>query len=398
MTLPLDPYPWTTRSPAHVAPRFAKRPHNHPDGSPAFRPRSGYEQNARLYPTKVLMGASEQKDTTVNDDIEQYLTPMDNPIAEPTDAEVEAFTEAWELARQKIGRGIARKGTKTRAGLRAAYAARKARLRAAAEESNTAREPARLVLDERPWVILTKMFGREAGSRFANSGNIPSNVTFRFEPRAEFEQDPAQYPEKRYGPHIRKVQEDRLPDLTDSTALDERERTPLQQDTEKQMVPQALVEAIEKETEAQGDRISLWAQAMSNQEAIRRAKITSAKITTTASGTRIPVQTAEGLRTNALSLLALVEPSEHTDPAEVRRCINELAALAEAPKDITDGEIYGERQHQISQGYSASHDDEHGIRHLLLWAIQYGKQHKSVESLALIRAALESMARRGIDL
>lgn len=67
-------------------------------------------------------------------------------------------------------------------------------------------------------------------------------------------------------------------------------------------------------------------------------------------------------------------------------------------KDITDEEIYKERQHQISSGYSARHDDEHGIRHLLLHAIQYGKRGKAIQSLALIRAALESMARQGKDL
>lgn len=43
---------------------------------------------------------------------------------EPTQAEVVAFTEAWEKARKEIGRGIAPKGTKTRAGLTAAFAER----------------------------------------------------------------------------------------------------------------------------------------------------------------------------------------------------------------------------------------------------------------------------------
>lgn len=33
-----------------------------------------------------------------------------------------AFTEAWEAERKKIGRGIAEPGTKTRAGIRAAFA------------------------------------------------------------------------------------------------------------------------------------------------------------------------------------------------------------------------------------------------------------------------------------
>src|SRR6478735_3197088 len=38
------------------------------------------------------------------------------------DAAVEAYTEAWEAKRHEIGRGIAQPGTKTRAGLLAAFA------------------------------------------------------------------------------------------------------------------------------------------------------------------------------------------------------------------------------------------------------------------------------------
>jgi hypothetical protein len=46
------------------------------------------------------------------------------PEPEPTDAEVEAFAAAWEAARQAIGPEGAPAGTKTRAGLRAAFAER----------------------------------------------------------------------------------------------------------------------------------------------------------------------------------------------------------------------------------------------------------------------------------
>jgi len=45
-------------------------------------------------------------------------------VDEPTQAEVDAFTDAWEAERKAIGRGIAEKGQKTRAGLRAAFAER----------------------------------------------------------------------------------------------------------------------------------------------------------------------------------------------------------------------------------------------------------------------------------
>lgn len=40
---------------------------------------------------------------------------------EVTDEHVRLFTEAWEAKRKEIGRGIAPKGTKTRAGLRAVF-------------------------------------------------------------------------------------------------------------------------------------------------------------------------------------------------------------------------------------------------------------------------------------
>lgn len=41
---------------------------------------------------------------------------------EVTDEHVRLFTEAWEAKRKEIGRGIAPKGTKTRAGLAAVFA------------------------------------------------------------------------------------------------------------------------------------------------------------------------------------------------------------------------------------------------------------------------------------
>lgn len=43
-------------------------------------------------------------------------------MTEPTDDEVAVFGAAWEAERKRIGRGIAPAGTKTRAGLRAAFA------------------------------------------------------------------------------------------------------------------------------------------------------------------------------------------------------------------------------------------------------------------------------------
>mgnify|MGYP003524898881 FL=1 len=56
--------------------------------------------------------------------IQGYIAGASRPV---TDAEIEkarvAYVEAWEAERKRIGRGIAPKGTKSRAGMRAALEA-----------------------------------------------------------------------------------------------------------------------------------------------------------------------------------------------------------------------------------------------------------------------------------
>jgi hypothetical protein len=371
----LDPYPWTLKARTGMyfpqgAPRFPKRPTGHPDGDPTFLPRAGYEQGSLRYPREVLTGQTmptspERRSTSMDDDIQQYLTPMDSEIAEPTDQEVAAFSRAWGAARDKVGRGIAPRGTKTRAGLRAAYAARKDRLREAYEQRTG-------FLPQAPGIGATYRWDGTQWHALATEQPAPLSPWDIID--AETDEQPAP--------------------LTPRDVLDaEYDDLPL--------MPKEVTDAVEKEMDEQAQRIKqVFIEGIKNESEILSAKITTTHLPAQrfdAPPARKNATRAEGWRTNIMSLLALRDISPENQ-ALLTASINELAALAEAPEPVTDEDIYAERQHQISSGYSARHDDEHGIRHLLLWAIQYGKQHKSVESLALIRAALESMARKGQDI
>lgn len=53
------------------------------------------------------------------------------------------------------------------------------------------------------------------------------------------------------------------------------------------------------------------------------------------------------------------------------------------------------RARQIAKGYTPEHDDEHGIRHLLNWAIDYARRRRPDDSAGMIRAALELLDRQG---
>jgi chromosome segregation ATPase len=59
-----------------------------------------------------------------------------------------------------------------------------------------------------------------------------------------------------------------------------------------------------------------------------------------------------------------------------------------------DASIVAERECQTAKGYTAEHDDEHGVDHLLAWAENYARREEPVKSAALIRAAREASARR----
>lgn len=51
------------------------------------------------------------------------------------------------------------------------------------------------------------------------------------------------------------------------------------------------------------------------------------------------------------------------------------------------------RLRQIAKGYTPEHDDEHGIRHILNWAIDYARRGRSEDSAGMIVAALELVDR-----
>lgn len=199
-------------------------------------------------------------------------------------------------------------------------------------------------LDPRPWSITRGAGGFTTGSRVQDAYYIDNeNVRFVFDPRDAYTQEPDQYPEDVYGP----VREHTTPEQ------------------------EAVVGTLTGKAVQEGMR------------PVQKPKQVDSDI--------------NSMRTNALSLLSIADLNEGNRQL-LREIVQALAYEASRDADVTDDEIYAERQNQISKGYSARHDDEHGIRHLLLWAIQYGKQRKAVESLALIRAALESMARKGQDL
>lgn len=86
----------------------------------------------------------------------------------------------------------------------------------------------------------------------------------------------------------------------------------------------------------------------------------------------------------------------------------ELAALnaeADGEPDLPAGEDvilsvdeYGARlrdirHHQVEKGYTPEHDDAHGLRHLLNWAIDYARRGRTDDSSAMMLAALESLDR-----
>lgn len=54
--------------------------------------------------------------------------------------------------------------------------------------------------------------------------------------------------------------------------------------------------------------------------------------------------------------------------------------------------IERERTRQLKHGYDMKHDEEHGVDHLLIWAQEYARQGKMVETAALIEAAREVLA------
>lgn len=51
--------------------------------------------------------------------------------------------------------------------------------------------------------------------------------------------------------------------------------------------------------------------------------------------------------------------------------------------------LQAERKRQVEKGYTTDHDQKHGIKHLLDWALEYIRIGKKVEAGAVVLAALE---------
>jgi len=70
---------------------------------------------------------------------------------------------------------------------------------------------------------------------------------------------------------------------------------------------------------------------------------------------------------------------------------NHLAALPSVPTPTVEewsALMLAERARQIEKGYTAEHDRQHGVKHLLNWAVDYARRGKAVESSTLIYSAL----------
>lgn len=66
-----------------------------------------------------------------------------------------------------------------------------------------------------------------------------------------------------------------------------------------------------------------------------------------------------------------------------------IAAGFRRVSPVTREAILGERQRQIAKGYTAAHDQAHGLEHLLVWAEDYLMRGKVLEGAAMVEAARE---------
>lgn len=107
-----------------------------------------------------------------------------------------------------------------------------------------------------------------------------------------------------------------------------------------------------------------------------------------------PLQPGDGYRVAAAVLPGMPE-------AQVERAYSAwMSADPEPPRPTRESwssTLAEERDRQVAKGYTPQHDDEHGVRHLLNWAIEYARLGKHVEASALVWAAMDSLDRRGIE-
>lgn len=100
---------------------------------------------------------------------------------------------------------------------------------------------------------------------------------------------------------------------------------------------------------------------------------------------------------DARTLAVCIEPGRF-DYGATEQAPKMLERLADALEAVTweaptaeewATTLRAERERQVAKGYDSDHDREHGVGHLLKWAIDYARQGKFVQSTALILAALE---------
>lgn len=56
---------------------------------------------------------------------------------------------------------------------------------------------------------------------------------------------------------------------------------------------------------------------------------------------------------------------------------------------VTEEQVYAERERQVDKGYTPDHDRKHGIVHVLQCALRYAMREGALKTAAMIEAALE---------
>lgn len=66
-------------------------------------------------------------------------------------------------------------------------------------------------------------------------------------------------------------------------------------------------------------------------------------------------------------------------------------SIENSPQDRNawDAAVQAKRAEQRAKGYTAEHDREHGVEHLLLWAQDYASRGRHLDAAALVEAARE---------
>ncbi|QDH93147.1 hypothetical protein QDA02_gp18 [Microbacterium phage Margaery] len=102
-------------------------------------------------------------------------------------------------------------------------------------------------------------------------------------------------------------------------------------------------------------------------------------------------------KTDAQYLGALAENLRRTmdapepDADTIGRLPEGHEAIIDLVPPITDDVLSDEREHQYSLGYDTTHDQEHGLIHVLSLALDYAKRGEHVKGWTMVQAALDAM-------